>query len=132
MCITSALTVYTSSEKISEASRPQTRTTKSPSTAGSETMKPAAFLAIGVAGLAQADRIVLTNDDGWATAPTRMLFNLMNETHDVVLSAPADNKSGHGESTLFPHELALNRRRLRDEKPGGPCKALPVRQLPGW
>lgn len=59
--------------------------------------------AIVIAGLgalgAQAVRIIQSNDDGWAESYIRTLNDALNEAgHDVVLSAPADNKSGSSES----------------------------------
>jgi Survival protein SurE len=46
---------------------------------------------------AQAANIVLTNDDGWAEINIRALYSSLTAAgHSVVLSAPADNKSGTG------------------------------------
>lgn len=46
---------------------------------------------------AQAARIVQSNDDGWAELYLRSLNSALNDAgHDVVLSAPAENKSGSG------------------------------------
>ncbi|KIP01339.1 hypothetical protein PHLGIDRAFT_507449 [Phlebiopsis gigantea 11061_1 CR5-6] len=46
---------------------------------------------------AHAERIVISNDDGWAVAQIRAQFNALVEAgHDVILSAPAENQSGRG------------------------------------
>lgn len=48
-------------------------------------------------GAAHAARIVLSNDDGWAEKNIRVLNDALTAAgNDVVLSAPADNKSGSG------------------------------------
>lgn len=47
--------------------------------------------------LVQGIRIVQSNDDGWAEANIRTFFNVLNAAgHQVVLSGPAENKSGSG------------------------------------
>ena len=41
--------------------------------------------------------IVLGNDDGWAEMNIRVLYDTLNsDKHTVVVSAPAENKSGSG------------------------------------
>ena len=48
---------------------------------------------------ASAANLLLSNDDGWAEANIRSFYNaLVKAGNNVVLSAPADNKSGTGES----------------------------------
>ncbi|KAF8890685.1 sure-like protein [Infundibulicybe gibba] len=48
-------------------------------------------------------KIVLTNDDGWATAVLRATNDaLKSSDYNVILSAPADNRSGTGSSTAPP------------------------------
>ena len=48
----------------------------------------------------QAARIVQSNDDGWAENNIRTLNAGLNAAgNDVVLSAPAENKSGSGKLT---------------------------------
>ncbi|KAL5480414.1 hypothetical protein ACEPAI_1684 [Sanghuangporus weigelae] len=48
-------------------------------------------------------KVVLSNDDGWATANIRALYTaLTDEGYNVVLSAPAENKSGSGSLDLPP------------------------------
>jgi broad specificity polyphosphatase/5'/3'-nucleotidase SurE len=47
--------------------------------------------ALGAHGI----RIIQSNDDGWAEQYLRSFHNaLVDSDHDVVLSAPAENKSG--------------------------------------
>jgi len=48
----------------------------------------------------QGLRIIHSNDDGWAELYTRSFHDvLVAAGHDVVLSAPAENKSGTGMSS---------------------------------
>ncbi len=48
----------------------------------------------------QAVRVIQSNDDGWAELYVRSFHNALAASgHDVVLSAPAENKSGS--SKLF-------------------------------
>ncbi|KAM0450836.1 hypothetical protein ACHAO4_006227 [Trichoderma viride] len=67
-------------------------------------MKASAYLAAIIPVLvAQAARIVQSNDDGWAELYLRSFNDALNEAgHDVVLSAPADNQSGTGSSDSPP------------------------------
>ncbi|KAI0696407.1 sure-like protein [Cerioporus squamosus] len=52
-------------------------------------------------------KIVLTNDDGWAVAQIRaQRDSLVSAGFDVVLSAPADNRSGTGSSSATPQPLS--------------------------
>lgn len=52
---------------------------------------------------AAAANIVLSNDDGWAEKNIRVFYDaLTNAGANVVLSAPADNKSGTGSMDLPP------------------------------
>lgn len=47
--------------------------------------------------ITQAANIVLSNDDGWAEINIRTLFDILIKAgENVVLSAPAENKSGSG------------------------------------
>ncbi|KAL9006894.1 MAG: hypothetical protein Q9188_000349 [Gyalolechia gomerana] len=49
--------------------------------------------------LTQSTNIVLSNDDGWAEINIRVFYNMLTKVgNSVVLSAPADNKSGTGSS----------------------------------
>ncbi|KAL9471051.1 hypothetical protein ACSS6W_008992 [Trichoderma asperelloides] len=67
-------------------------------------MKAFACLTLVIPALvAQAARIVQSNDDGWAELYLRSFNDALNEAgHDVVLSAPADNQSGTGSSDSPP------------------------------
>ncbi|KAI1489828.1 survival protein sure-like phosphatase/nucleotidase [Biscogniauxia mediterranea] len=52
---------------------------------------------------AHGARILQSNDDGWAELFVRSFNDALKEAgHDVVLSAPADNKSGSGSSDAEP------------------------------
>ncbi|KAI1506276.1 survival protein sure-like phosphatase/nucleotidase [Biscogniauxia marginata] len=52
---------------------------------------------------AHGARILQSNDDGWAELFVRSFNDALNEAgHDVVLSAPAENKSGSGSSDEEP------------------------------
>ena len=45
----------------------------------------------------QGVNVVLSNDDGWAEINIRSFYNALTAVgNSVVLSAPADNKSGTG------------------------------------
>lgn len=47
--------------------------------------------------VAQCINVVLSNDDGWAEINVRSFYDALNAAnYSVVLSAPADNKSGTG------------------------------------
>ncbi|KAI0008450.1 sure-like protein [Xylariaceae sp. FL0662B] len=60
------------------------------------------LLALPVLG-AQGARILQSNDDGWAELYIRSLNGALNDAgHDVVLSGPAENKSGSGSSDEEP------------------------------
>ncbi|KAI1655838.1 sure-like protein [Daldinia decipiens] len=57
------------------------------------------LLAVGAHGI----RILQSNDDGWAEQYIRVLHDELNNAgHDVILSAPAENKSGTGSSDSEP------------------------------
>ncbi|KAI0121514.1 sure-like protein [Hypoxylon sp. NC0597] len=52
---------------------------------------------------AHGARILQSNDDGWAELYIRSLNTALNDAgHDVVLSAPAENKSGSGSTDQEP------------------------------
>ncbi|KAF7307745.1 SurE domain-containing protein [Mycena kentingensis (nom. inval.)] len=56
-----------------------------------------------LASIVASQKILLTNDDGWAVAIIRAQENALNDAgYDVVLSCPAINKSGTGSSTATP------------------------------
>jgi 5'/3'-nucleotidase SurE len=47
--------------------------------------------------LIHALNIVTSNDDGWAEANIRELYDVLSGSgHNVVVSAPAENQSGTG------------------------------------
>ncbi|KAL5394563.1 hypothetical protein PMIN02_004872 [Paraphaeosphaeria minitans] len=53
--------------------------------------------------LASAVNILLSNDDGWAELNIRTFYNALTSSgNSVVISAPADNKSGTGSSDSTP------------------------------
>lgn len=57
-------------------------------------------------GASSATRIVLTNDDGWATAQMRAQYSALKSAgYDVIVSAPAENQSGTGSSSETPTTL---------------------------
>ena len=57
----------------------------------------AQFLLAAVLPFTQAIRIIQSNDDGWSEINLRTLFNSLNTAgHNVVLSGPAEQKSGTG------------------------------------
>ncbi|KAI0850125.1 sure-like protein [Daldinia vernicosa] len=57
------------------------------------------LLALGAHGI----RILQSNDDGWAEQYIRVLHDKLNNAgHDVILSAPAENKSGTGSLDVGP------------------------------
>ncbi|KAF2247904.1 survival protein sure-likephosphatase/nucleotidase-like protein [Trematosphaeria pertusa] len=56
--------------------------------------------------LAQGIRIIQSNDDGWAETNARTFFNRLTAAgHDVVLSGPAENKSGSGSLDAAPTQV---------------------------
>ena len=60
-------------------------------------MRSFLLLAAAAAPLAQAVRIVQSNDDGWSEANLRTFFDVLDAAgHEVVLSGPAENQSGTG------------------------------------
>ncbi|KAJ7058060.1 acid phosphatase [Mycena amicta] len=65
-----------------------------------------AVVLVALACTLSAQRIVLTNDDGWAVALVRAQESALNSAgYDVVLSCPAVDKSGTGSSTTTPTVL---------------------------
>ncbi|KAL1835481.1 hypothetical protein VTJ49DRAFT_6635 [Mycothermus thermophilus] len=66
-------------------------------------MRLQACLALLPALGAHGIRIIQSNDDGWAELYARTFFDaLVASGHDVVLSAPAENKSGSGSLDAEP------------------------------
>ncbi|THV02674.1 sure-like protein [Dendrothele bispora CBS 962.96] len=65
-----------------------------------------AFVVTALSFSAHGANIVLTNDDGWATAMIRAQNNALKAAgHNVVLSAPANDESGTGSSSATPRPL---------------------------
>lgn len=57
---------------------------------------------------AQAVNIISSNDDGWAEKNIRTLYDsLTTAGHQVVISAPAENQSGKGMYSVYPHHLSI-------------------------
>ncbi|PAV14943.1 acid phosphatase [Pyrrhoderma noxium] len=51
-------------------------------------------------------KIVISNDDGWATANIRAQNSALREAgHNVIISAPAENKSGSGSLDFPPGQV---------------------------
>ena len=60
-------------------------------------MHPSTILLLFLPLVAQCINVVLSNDDGWAEINIRSFYNALTAAqYSVVLSAPADNKSGTG------------------------------------
>ncbi|RDW86964.1 5'/3'-nucleotidase SurE [Aspergillus mulundensis] len=73
------------------------------STAKFTMRSPLTLLALAALPLTSAINIISSNDDGWAEINIRQLFNALTTAgHSVVLSAPAENKSGSGSSDEAP------------------------------
>ena len=52
---------------------------------------------------AHAINIISSNDDGWAEINIRTLYDSLTAAgHSVVISAPAENKSGTGTCSVLP------------------------------
>lgn len=65
--------------------------------------RPSISTLISFLPLASAINIVLSNDDGWAEKNIRVLYDALTSAgEDVVISAPADNKSGSSSLDLPP------------------------------
>ena len=69
------------------------------------------FVVLGILPLVtQAANIVLSNDDGWAEINIRTLFNVLTKAgENVVLSAPAENKSGSGMFAVLNSNVSISR-----------------------
>jgi 5'/3'-nucleotidase SurE len=66
-------------------------------------MRPHAIAALSAFAGVHGIRILQSNDDGWAELYIRSLHEELGRAgHDVVLSAPAENKSGAGSSDKEP------------------------------
>lgn len=63
---------------------------------------------VSLVALTEALNIVSSNDDGWAEANIRELYDVLSASgHKIVLSAPAENQSGAGESLLHCQHTVL-------------------------
>jgi 5'/3'-nucleotidase SurE len=63
----------------------------------------ASLFALATTSTTKATNIVLTNDDGWATAQIRAQYEALKAAgFPTILSAPAENQSGTGSSTSTP------------------------------
>ncbi|KAF2841150.1 putative acid phosphatase [Patellaria atrata CBS 101060] len=61
------------------------------------------FIYLLLAGTSTAIKVVQSNDDGWAVSNVRTLFDVLTAAgHDVILSAPAENKSGSSSLDVPP------------------------------
>lgn len=67
-------------------------------------MRAAALCASSLLALSsRAAKILLSNDDGWAEKNVRVLYDALAAAgHNVVLSAPAKDRSGTGSSDAPP------------------------------
>ena len=66
-------------------------------------MRPQAIAALSALAGVHGIRILQSNDDGWAELYIRSLHEELGRAgHDVVLSAPAENKSGAGKTSPPP------------------------------
>lgn len=73
------------------------------------TMKSIPILLLALIPAVQGVRIVHSNDDGWAELTTRVLTeSLISAGHVVVLSAPAENKSGTSTFFFFSFRSVFN------------------------
>lgn len=85
-------------------------------------MRVAALVVLLPAAAVHSIRIIHGNDDGWAELYTRSFFeSLVAAGHDVVLSAPADNKSGTGSTDFEPLP-----RRIACQYDSCPAKSGPI------
>ncbi|EJD00402.1 sure-like protein [Fomitiporia mediterranea MF3/22] len=66
-------------------------------------------------------KVLISNDDGWATANIRALYaGLRDEGLNVVLSAPAENQSGTGSLDLPPWQVGFSGCEFNSCPPGSP------------
>ncbi|KZT72373.1 survival protein sure-like phosphatase/nucleotidase [Daedalea quercina L-15889] len=65
-------------------------------------------LALSFAPANAQTTLVISNDDGWATAQIRAQYEALSDAgYDVILSCPALNQSGKGSQTTTPEVLAV-------------------------
>ena len=84
--------------------------------------KPSFFLPLLLLPLTTttASNIVLSNDDGWAEINIRAFYNALTAAGDsVVLSAPAENESGTGNTQFasFPSLETSTKKRNKGKSP---------------
>lgn len=53
-------------------------------------------------------RILLSNDDGYASSGIKFLYDSLNTCHDVVVVAPCENQSGIGHAFTFNRPLSYS------------------------
>ncbi|KAI9643783.1 hypothetical protein NHQ30_007133 [Ciborinia camelliae] len=69
-------------------------------------MRFAAVSLVLLPAVAHAVNIISSNDDGWAEMNIRTLYNSLSQAgHDVLISAPANDKSGSGSASGTPTKL---------------------------
>ncbi|KAF3922247.1 Exopolyphosphatase [Dactylellina cionopaga] len=61
-------------------------------------------------GFSSSLKIIINNDDGWATANIRELYKALRaDGHDAYIVAPIEQQSGQGGRTVFSAESKLSR-----------------------
>ncbi|KAK6522430.1 hypothetical protein TWF281_002991 [Arthrobotrys megalospora] len=71
-------------------------------------------------GLTNSLKIILNNDDGWATANIREFYKALRaDGHDAYIVAPVEQQSGQGGRTVFSAEATLSRPGQFDTVPAG-------------
>ncbi len=67
-------------------------------------------LLLSLIRLVIAKNILLSNDDGWASTNIRATYDaLTNAGHNVIISAPVNQRSGYGGTFRLPHSRILLR-----------------------
>ncbi|KAF3168521.1 hypothetical protein TWF788_010874 [Orbilia oligospora] len=81
----------------------------------------AALLSLALScGLTNSLRIIINNDDGWATANIREFYKALRaDGHDAYIVAPIEQQSGQGGRTVFSAEATLSRPGQFDTAPAG-------------
>ncbi|KAF3932372.1 Exopolyphosphatase [Dactylella cylindrospora] len=70
--------------------------------------------------LCSALKIIINNDDGWATANIREFYKALRaDGHDVYIVAPVEQQSGQGGRTVFTTEANLSAPGQFDTVPAG-------------
>ncbi|RVD90411.1 uncharacterized protein DFL_001377 [Arthrobotrys flagrans] len=69
-------------------------------------------------GLANSLKVIINNDDKWATANIREFYKALRaDGHDAYIVAPAERQSGQGGRTVFSAEATLSRSGQFDAAP---------------